>query len=82
MSHILVERKDDGKWDVYLVKCIADTSVGLRLMGDPAGTVKSLEDEFVHISWNTDQPPSLANILAIGKYCQHLVSRTFALHVK
>ncbi|KAL1445498.1 hypothetical protein MTO96_044998 [Rhipicephalus appendiculatus] len=34
-------------------------------MRDPVAPLKSLKDEFVNISWDTDQPPSPAKILAV-----------------
>ncbi|KAL1468938.1 hypothetical protein MTO96_025138 [Rhipicephalus appendiculatus] len=70
MSHILIKWKDEMKWDVYLIGSVADTAVGLSLMRDPAADLKSLKDELVNRSWDSNQPPSPAKILAVGREFQ------------
>ncbi|KAH6942789.1 hypothetical protein HPB50_010545 [Hyalomma asiaticum] len=66
MTHIVVEWKDEKKWDVYPLKCIADPSIVLRLMRDPSAALETLKDVFVDIKWDTNEPPSPARILGVG----------------
>ncbi|KAH6920117.1 hypothetical protein HPB50_028895 [Hyalomma asiaticum] len=83
MTHIVVEWKDEKKWDVYPLKCIADPNIGLRLMREPSAALETLKDVFVDIKWDTNEPPSPARILGVDasrmvKRLKHMLDKAGA----
>lgn len=66
MSHILVKWVSSSLWDVYNVRAIADTNIGLRLLSD-GNAIEKLRGSVVAVNWKEGEPTADAELLDFGK---------------
>ncbi|KAH7978033.1 hypothetical protein HPB49_004296 [Dermacentor silvarum] len=65
MSHILVKWVSSSLWDVYNVRAIADTNIGLRLLSD-INAIEKLRGSVVAVNWKEGEPTADAELLDFG----------------
>ncbi|KAH7981344.1 hypothetical protein HPB49_023247 [Dermacentor silvarum] len=65
MSHILVKWVSSSLWDVYNVRAIADTNIGLRLLSD-VNAIEKLRGSVVAVNWKDGEATADAELLDFG----------------
>ncbi|XP_077558797.1 uncharacterized protein LOC144174166 [Haemaphysalis longicornis] len=69
MTHVLVKWPKEKAWDVYPVRALVDTSLGLQLLSDITA-IKALRGRKVLVVWKEGEPAAEAQLLGFGSVRQ------------
>ncbi|XP_064454587.1 uncharacterized protein LOC135365733 [Ornithodoros turicata] len=65
MTHVLVQWTTERSWDVYPVRAIVDTALGLQLLNEE-GAIGELRNEVIIVNWKAGEAPAPAKLLDFG----------------